>query len=157
MNIFITSKCPKECAKFIDDKRVVKMCLETAQMLCTAVNEMGGNAPYKSTHKNHPCNIWARLTRSNWLWLWNHGKALCKEYTYRYGKKHKCEDILDNIIQLSYYIPIGVLTEFPNCAANKSLGISYKHLETTLAYKMYLKDRWASDKRIPTRYKVSIL
>lgn len=37
MNIFATSNCPKECAAFLDDKRVVKMCLETSQMLSTAL------------------------------------------------------------------------------------------------------------------------
>jgi hypothetical protein len=159
MNIFVTSACPTECAKHLDDKRVNKMCLESVQMLCTAINELGGEAPYKSTHKNHPCNMWVRVSRSNWHWLWQHTKALCIEYTKRrelktgVGRRHACEDILDNILELSHYIPKGELTPFVNCAANKSVGVSYKHIEDTkLAYQMYLSDRWETDKRTPTWY-----
>ena len=67
MNIFATNSDPALAAKFLDDKRVVKMCLESAQLLCTAVIECGGEAPYKSIHKNHPCSIWVRKSRSNYM------------------------------------------------------------------------------------------
>ena len=59
MNIFYLDKDPQQAAKYHCDKHVVKMILESAQMLCTVVNEISGGqvTPYKSTHKNHPCKI----------------------------------------------------------------------------------------------------
>jgi hypothetical protein len=156
VNIFVTSDCPVECAKNLDDKRVVKMVLETAQMLCTALNLANQKTPYKSTHANHPSNMWARSTRSNWVWLWNHGVALCSEYTSRYGRVHKCESVIKSLFKLKAFIPEGPLTPFANCAANKSIGVDYKHVKnTTLAYQLYLNDRWKADKRKPTWYGIS--
>ena len=58
MNIFILDKDPKTAAEYHCDKHVLKMILETAQMLCTAHWETGGQAPYRATHKNHPCTKW---------------------------------------------------------------------------------------------------
>ena len=130
------------------------MCLETTQMLCTAINIYGGTTPYKSTHRNHPSNLWCRATRKNWLWLHEHGMALCKEYTARYGKVHKCEAILKDIKERAHLIPDGQLTQFANCAANKGLGINYKEIKpVTKAYQLYLNDRWDNDKRESTWYK----
>jgi hypothetical protein len=79
------------------DKHVVKMILETAQMLCTAQWHFGIQAPYKKTHVNHPSSKWARENTSNYMWLCRLGKELCNEYRYRYGahKRHKSEDIID--------------------------------------------------------------
>lgn len=156
MNIFFTSECPIECAKALDDKRVVKMCLETAQMLATAINERGGSATYKSTHKNHPSAVWVRESRENYHWTVNHFKALCIEYTNRYGKTHKCLTYLTEFLNGARLMPTGKLTKFANCAANADKGISYKHLEdVTLAYRLYLNDRWDSDVRKPTWYGVN--
>ena len=100
MNIFYLSKDPDECARWMVDKHVVKMILETAQLLSTAHRVLdgdeNGNLPdklinelmYKRTHKNHPSAIWARASDSNYRWLYHHLLALLKEYTYRYGKQH---------------------------------------------------------------------
>jgi len=63
---------------------VVKMILESAQMLCTVINESGGEAPYKATHINHPCTLWTGQSLSNWLWLQRLALALNDEYQYRY-------------------------------------------------------------------------
>jgi hypothetical protein len=151
MNIFVTSACPKKSAAALDDKRVVKMVLESAQMLSTAINEHGGVAPYKSTHKNHPANVWARTTRSNYMWLYAHFKALCEEYTNRYGKVHKCESYVMDFKRLAIHIPEGTITMFANCAANASIGISYKDdTDVFQAYRKYLSARWQTDKRKPT-------
>ena len=127
------------------------MCLETAQMLCTAINELGGTTPYKSTHVNHPCNVWIRKRQANWEWLFKHGLALCAEYTKRYGKVHKCEQIIWDLYPQSSRLPGGPMTPFVNCAANKELGIDYKDIDdATIAYQLYLDDRWENDKRTPT-------
>lgn len=153
MNIFATSKCPKKCAEYLDDKRVVKMCLETAQLLSTAlrINGYEGDDVYKATHVNHPCTIWVAATRMNYLWTVQHLQALCSEYTKRYGKTHKCEDMIIRLLAKAQYVPAGAQLPFANCAANASLGISYKSMaDTTRAYQLYLNDRWEHDKRTPT-------
>ena len=95
MNIFFLSEDPKECAKFHNDKHCVKMILETSQLLCSVHWMLGNEAPYKLTHKNHPCSIWARTSISNYLWLCELGLELCDEYKFRYGKTHKCRSILE--------------------------------------------------------------
>lgn len=154
MNIFFVSDCPKECARHLDDKRVVKMVLETAQMLSTAINELGGKAPYKSTHVNHPSNKWVRESRGNYEWLLKHFYALCDEYTARYNKIHSCDKYRSFFRSEMPQFKRKCMTDKPNCAGNASLGISYKDVEDIhAAYRCYLSDRWMMDKRKPTWYK----
>lgn len=96
MNIFFLSFNAKQAAEYHCDKHVVKMILETAQLLYSAhwmLNPAGlpDNA-YKITHKNNPCAIWARNSLSNYKWLADLGHYLCEEYRFRYGDKtHKTE------------------------------------------------------------------
>ena len=93
MNIFVVDNNPRRAARMLCDKHVVKMCVETAQLLCTAYPK--GQAPYRQTHMQHPCAVWCRASRQNYAWLIQHGKALCKEYTYRYHKTHKSEAVIE--------------------------------------------------------------
>jgi hypothetical protein len=93
MNIFVLDRNPKLAAEYHCDKHVVKMTLETAQILSTV---LGG--PYKPTHKNHPCVKWARESTGNFQWLWSLGMWLGEEYWYRYGgKTHKSAEIISNM------------------------------------------------------------
>jgi len=119
MNIFYLSEDPKQAAKYMYNKHVVKMILESAQLLCTAHIISDGEAadvPYKATHKNHPSAIWARESVSNYIWLYDHMIALGNEYTRRYGKKHltilKCSGALckapNNVTKVD-------LTPMPQC------------------------------------------
>lgn len=95
MNIFYLHNDPVECAKQHLDKHVVKMILETAQLLSNAHHMLDGDQVikpiYKLTHKNHPSAIWTRESTQHYAWLWQLLRALCKEYTHRYGKVHKVE------------------------------------------------------------------
>ena len=95
MNIFILDTDVRKCAEYHCDKHVVKMILESSQLLCGAHWVVGGEAPYKLSHKNHPCSIWVRESLSNYLYLCELGLELCKEYTYRYGKRHKSQDVIE--------------------------------------------------------------
>jgi hypothetical protein len=95
MNIFFLDFDVKKCAEYHCDKHVVKMILETAQLLCSAHHVTGGTAPYKLSHKNHPCSIWVRSSLSNYLYLCELGLALGEEYTHRYGKKHKSVEVIE--------------------------------------------------------------
>jgi hypothetical protein len=99
MNIFILDYDVKKCAEYHVDKHVVKMILETAQLLCGVHWVVNSEAPYKLSHKNHPCSIWARESLTNYLYLCELGLELCYEYTYRYGKKHKSQQVIEWCIE----------------------------------------------------------
>jgi len=100
MNIFALDNSPVNSAVWQHDKHVVKMLLETAQMLSTnarlvpewleVCDEYGvTDRLYKPAYVNHPCTVWARQTLGNFRWLVLHGAALFKEYDYRFGGMHK--------------------------------------------------------------------
>ena len=118
MNIFYLDRDPYKAASYFYDKHKVKMILESAQMLCTAHHVYGNpdDVPYRQAHLNHPSTIWARESRPNYYWLYEHMIALGQEYTKRYGKVHmsidKCKDALR-------FCPDGiesmVFTEPPQC------------------------------------------
>ena len=92
MNIFYLDEDPVIAAEMQCNKHVVKMSLETAQLLCSPFNP--GEAPYLRSHYNHQHAIWARESRDNYRWLLIHGLALCREYTARYGKTHSSEKVI---------------------------------------------------------------
>ena len=130
MNIFVLHTNPVLAARMQCDKHVVKMIVETTQMLSTIV---GG--PYKPTHVNHPCTIWARTSSANFDWLVNHGLALCREYTKRYGKRHVCQDIIETISfddAPTDVVPTGELTPFTQCMPER-----FRQENPVLAYRAY--------------------
>jgi hypothetical protein len=97
MNIFVLDTDTKKCALYHNDKHVIKMILETAQLLCGVhhMTESTHTVPYKLSHKNHPSAIWARQCLENYIWLCDLGLELCKEYTFRYGKTHKSQAVIE--------------------------------------------------------------
>ena len=99
MNIFILDTDLEKCARYHCDQHVVKMILESAQMLCAVNNENGLKSPYRTTHIHHPCTVWAGESLSNWLWLRGLTKALNKEYKFRYNhtKNHKSYDVVKDL------------------------------------------------------------
>ena len=152
MNIFVTSKCPVESAKFLDDKRCQKMVLESAQLLSTAlrVNGYKGDDVYKIAHLNHPSSVWCRTTQGNYKWLLEHFRALCDEYTRRTGKIHARSKLLPIFEANVGLIPIGEKMPFSNNARNLTKGVDFTHeSDVTLAYQLYLKSRWLTDVREP--------
>ena len=152
MNIFATSTCPKECAAFLDNKRVIKQTLETAQLLSSALRLCGytGDDVYKITHKNHPSSVWTRATQGNYKWLLEHFKALCNEYNRRTGKTHASSNLLPIFEANIGLIPVGERMPFSNNARNLTKGVDFTHeSDVTLAYQLYLSERWESDKREP--------
>lgn len=89
MNIFYLDPNPVSCAEYHYDTHVVKMILESAQLLSTAHHLCGEGGPYKLTHQNHPSAIWTRENSNHYSWLYCLMLALGKEYEYRYGRIHK--------------------------------------------------------------------
>lgn len=96
MNVFFLDNNPKQCAIYHNNKHCIKQLLESSQLLCGVHHVVGTQTdiPYRLTHKNHPCAIWARESLSNYLYLCELGLELCNEYTYRYGKRHKSLEVI---------------------------------------------------------------
>ena len=128
MNIFKLDESPVVSAKYACDKHVVKMILESAQMLCAVHPE--GTAPYKRSFYNHPCTKWVRESSSNYEWLLEHAYALCAEYTRRYDKIHKTENVIDWCNENRLQLPDIGLTPQPTCMPDycktKSVVGSYR-------------------------------
>ena len=122
MNIFYIDHDPAQAAQWMVDKHVVKMILESAQLLSTAhrlldgIEVEGKSATgrkarrwvladerdpiiYQATHINHPSAVWCRQSVENYNWLVDHFFALMGEYTHRYGKQHKCYGELSYMLQ----------------------------------------------------------
>jgi hypothetical protein len=115
VNIFAVDSDPIKSAQALVDSHVVKMVLESAQLLSTAHRVLDGeNVPdvlYKATHKNHPSAIWCRASNNNYNWLYCHFLALLSEYTHRYGKHHKCEGMVEILKSPPLNIPVGYKTQ----------------------------------------------
>lgn len=130
MNIFALSDNVNDAAMWLMDKHVVKMPLESTQMLSTAhrildgvrtkcKSKTGRNVTryvldderdmhlYTATHVNHPSTVWTTSNRENYIWHYNLLMAMFSEYTYRYGKVHKCENLLPYLKNPPKNIPEG--------------------------------------------------
>lgn len=129
MNVFILDYDPVKAAQYQCDKHVVKMAVESAQMLSTAHRLLDGtkikvrsksgkrmidywvlpdereNSLMKASHVNHPCNIWTRMSSDKYKWHLKHLRALLDEYTYRYGKVRDMEKYYEPLTQLPKNIP----------------------------------------------------
>lgn len=105
MNIFWLDQDPELCARYHADTHCSKMILETAQLLCTAVVLNGGEAPYKATHRNHPCTKWVAESADAWKETLELGLMLGVEFSKRYGKVHKSAGIMADLICNSPDIP----------------------------------------------------
>jgi hypothetical protein len=104
MNIFYVDECPKASARALDDQRLVKMVLETAQLLSGAARLLlpftehyDGRGPrlYQVTHSMHPCAVFTRKTEGNFLYLVEYGFELCREYTHRFNRVHMSEAVIE--------------------------------------------------------------
>ena len=150
MNIFATDPSPVTSAQMLANRHVVKMPLESAQMLSTVLRRL--EAPdarlYKSTHAQHPCTVWAGLSRSNFLWLCKHGDALCAEKLVRYPDKppHKSQTIIDVARMYADLIPAGGLSPFPQAMPDE-----FRDECPHTAYRAYLRAKYAGWAR-PARF-----
>jgi hypothetical protein len=134
MNIFFLHYDPKTCAQLHANKHIVKMCIETAQLLCSAHHMTNSDykAHYKLSHKNHPCAVWTRSSLSNYKWLCDLGIELCKEYTFRYEKIHKCQPIIE---ELSWNFPD--IEDIGFTSPKQCMPDMYKDEDPVEAYRQY--------------------
>ena len=154
MNIFVLDKDPVKAAKYIDDQRISKMIIETGQMMRAALGRHDFNedmciewgiltskgTPWKVTHKNHPCTLWAGDDYDNFMWLGDYGLALCNEFFDRYGKAHACHfavmrmrdaNIIERVIPKT-----GGMTPFAQAMPDE-----YKDDDAVFAYRRYYKSK----------------
>ena len=136
MNILYLHEDPIQNAKWHIDKHIVKMAIEYCQLLSTAQRVLDGELYYgltkngrkikrwllpdkredllmKASHVNHPSNIWARETSSNYMYLWKIYMSTLAEYTYRYGKIHGAGKASICLIKPPKNIKQGSLTTLP--------------------------------------------
>jgi hypothetical protein len=135
MNIFYLDRDVSKCAEYHNDKHVVKMILEYAQLLSTAHRVIDGEqyldktangrsikrwrmedntletVLYKATHINHPSAIWVRQSNNNYNWLVCLFQSLLAEYTYRYGKIHATDRLVYFLRKPPKNIPVSYLTQ----------------------------------------------
>ena len=134
MNIFILDMDMIKSIQYLPDKHVVKMPLESTQLLCGAYYTLGQSTGktgiYKATHLKHPCSVWTAESLDNWLWLQEYTLKLGEEYTYRYGKKHKSVELAKSLIAPDME-SLG-LTEFA-----KAVPEEFKDLDVVDAYRQY--------------------
>lgn len=156
MNIFVTSHIPQEAASHLDDLRLNKMILETAQLLSSAFRHLFSDHPllYQDTHLNHPCAIWARKNSKNYSWLVEYFDALAQE-KYRRDlsmkkpnvKYHKSWENLSELFnsKKTAHEPQSTKLEFFdfNCTDFK------EEKNVTVAYKKQLVTKWQNDLRPP--------
>jgi len=132
MNIFVVSTSPRVSARQLCDKHIVKMVLESTQILCSCY-EPHMNPPYKPSHFNHPCPKWARSSRQNFNWLLTHALTLSEEYTKRYGKIHASAKVLEWILDNPpLHLPQIGLTKFVVCMPD-----ACKRDKVTESYRQY--------------------
>jgi two-component SAPR family response regulator len=151
MNIFYIHESPVVSAKAMSDKHVVKMILESAQLMSTAHHKLNSNIAiylYKPTHVNHPSNVWVRESAEHYEWLYQHFLALCNEYTNRYHKVHATYTKLNKYLQTT---PIALqrkgFTE-PPCA----MPDVYKVKSSLLSYRKYYESEKFFNEQDRTRY-----
>lgn len=136
MNIFYLDNDPYVAASMQCDKHVVKMILESAQLLSTAHHEIDGESPaYKPTHKNHPSAVWVRQSGDHYAWLYAHMEGLGLEYTKRYGKVHRTIlNHADSLLEPPKGIPEVGFTDPPPCMPDE-----YKCTDIVTSYRNYYR------------------
>ena len=171
MNIFVTDPCPIQSARNLPDKHIVKMPLETCQMLAIIYSDWyygvgklykQDGTPYRTAHgafRHHPCTQWAAANQYNLAWLIQHGLALCEEYTLRYHKIHTCQDVIhqatriyDSIFDEPVYTAYHKVARFTR-AMPEDIKFDTT-IDTITAYKQYLNTKpWLATNylRIPSR------
>jgi len=132
MNIFVLDLNISKCAKYHCDRHVVKMILESAQMLSTALRLNGLDLGYQVAHQNHPCTVWTRASLSNWKWLRELAKELNLEYKYRFNKieNHKSWDLIQTL-------PAPPIKDAGLTPFAQAMPVQYKNENPVLAYRSF--------------------
>ena len=170
MNIFYLDNDPKTCAQMHNDKHVVKMILEYAQLLSTAHRVIDGtlidgyskagrrqkkyvlsddrdSTLYSATHINHPSAVWARQRESHYRWLFTLWIELMDEYTYRYGKVHASSRLISFLNKPPSNIEYGGGFDEPTPAMPDTFKVSANSVRSYINYYVGAKQHLASWKK----------
>lgn len=142
MQIYVTSYNPDIAARHLDDKRIGKVALETAQMLSSAITGQAGG--------NSEAFKWTCASPGNYRWLFAHYVALLNEFYKRTGKAHKSAHLVDLIGGFVNKLPDGEVTDFPNVTNFKDFQ------DVRAAYRGHLQYKWSTELPKPTRYGLPI-
>ncbi|HEX2114188.1 MAG TPA: pyrimidine dimer DNA glycosylase/endonuclease V [Alphaproteobacteria bacterium] len=145
MNIFASSPDPTESARALDDRRLNKMIVESAQILCTALHLNGCATPelYRPAYTAHPVVRWAAADPRNFAWLYRHFCALLDERCFRIAKaEHACRRLLPALV--GHVRTVESPDHFVNCTPYKDVA------DVHAAYRQVLAEKWAGDHPAPT-------
>jgi hypothetical protein len=136
MNIFYFDEQIEVCARNHCDAYVVKMILESAQILCTVLWLNDISAPYRPTHRNHPSVAWANRSLANWNWLKQLAGALNEEYKYRFNhtRNHKSYDVILSL-------PTPPIADIGVTPIVQVMPEEYQQENPVEAYRQYFKAR----------------
>lgn len=145
MNLFASNPCPTKSAHEQATVLLIKMIVEACQLLSAAHFKLDGKqVGMKPTHLNHPSTNWTCKSKANYLWLFEHFKALCDEYHYRTGKVHKSVEHIKTLSKSPVSVdntdgtsPIDFVYVGPDEFRMKSLTCVHG------AYKLYLKSKYS--------------
>lgn len=135
MNLFVLDRDPEIAARMNCDKHVCKIILEAVQMMSEAHIACGFDYKFlydAPTHRNNHVTKWVRETVGNYEWTALHGLVLCDEYTVRYGKIHRCQQLMEWLAENVPPIPFCGMTPFRRAVAEECY-----HDDPVLAYHMY--------------------
>lgn len=144
MNIFVLDSDPILAAQYQCDLHINKMLIESCQLLCSAYP--AGVAPYRLTHKKHPCTLWVNQSISNWNWLLTHAVGLADEFVFRYEHHHKSISVVNWLYKHRPTLSNAVISAFPQCMPD-----SYKSEDVVQAYRNY----YISEKRAFAKWQKS--
>ena len=166
MNIFACHESPFQAALALPDKHVVKMPLESSQMLAVALGKHGldigrirkadGTYYAETAFRNHPCTVWVRESMANLAWTIVHAQALLYEYLHRYNKFHGCSTAIGDASNLFNQTGNGLacyLNHTPFARAMPDYLKNDSSIDTVTAYRRYLVAHkpWATWDRDPSR------
>ncbi len=146
MNIFFTDRNPHTAAQSLPDKHIVKMPVETVQMLVSVLMRHDvahdvvtkAGTLHRGGYHRHPCTVWAGDRGLHAFWLLMHGQALCDEYTHRYGKVHACQHQLDRVKELLHQCNFAQ-TGWVEPA--QAMPDECKHADAVTAYRTYMRHK----------------
>lgn len=133
MNVFFLDRDPVNAARHHSDQHVVKMVLETAQILCAVLHRYGIASPYRPTHARHPCVLWTGDSLAHWQWVRSLGLALGEEYTHRRGRVHASSLVIGDLPALPP-IPDNGWTDPP-----QAMPEPYRGSDPVEAYRRYYR------------------
>jgi hypothetical protein len=172
MNIFYLDHDVVICAQYHNDKHVVKMIIEYAQLMSTAHRVLDGEEYYdktangrkikrwrlnddrevklmKASHINHPSAVWVRQSKDNYVWLYQMWACLLREYTFRYEKNHACARLIATLAEIPHNLQDKPFTE-PTPAMPDEVKVSGNSLASYRNYYINNKTHLASWKKRST-------